>query len=212
MTEEKMERQPLKLKNLAALKRAIKPGVEVVATYHAKHPALVGVRRVVTTVQTNGFYTMIKDPADPNCEKYNRGKGFRSEFDKASCYSFDGSTITVMDSRSKEPKVLYRLEVYDMEQMMGEQQTGTSEHPDKSAHTRKKPDCELIGRNGNISDLLGIAYRTLRENGMEKEAARMFERVTNCNSHYRALSIIGEYVNITAPAEPEESMTMGGMA
>ena len=211
MGEKKNERQPLELKNPAALKRAIKPGVEVVATYHAKHPSLVGVRRVVTTVQTNGFYTKIKDPADPNCEKYNHGKGFRSDFDKASRYRFDGSTITVMDARSEEPRVLYKLEVYDTEQTMGEQQAGASEHPAQSAQPQEKPDCELIGQNGNIYNLMGIAYRTLRENSMEEQAKKMFERVTSCNNYYKALAIIGEYVNITGPAEPEESMTMGGM-
>ena len=76
---------------------------------------------------------------------------------------------------------------------------------------RTKPDCEIIGQNGNIYNLMGIAYRTLRENSMEEQAKKMFERVTNCNNYYKALAIIGEYVNITGPAEPEESMTMGGM-
>ena len=58
MAEKKeIERQPMPLKSLAELKRAIKPGVEVVATYHANHPALVGVRRIVTKVQTNGFFS-----------------------------------------------------------------------------------------------------------------------------------------------------------
>ena len=118
MAEKKeIERQPMPLKSLAELKRAIKPGVEVVATYHANHPALVGVRRIVTKVQTNGFFSKIKDPTDPNCEKYNEDRGFRSDYYKAGLYSFDGDTITVMDSRSKEPRVLYKLQVFDMAPM-----------------------------------------------------------------------------------------------
>ena len=33
-----------------------------------------------------------------------------------------------------------------------------------------KPDCPLIGRDGNIYNLLGIAGQTLREHGMERQA------------------------------------------
>lgn len=39
-----------------------------------------------------------------------------------------------------------------------------------AATERVKPDCELIGQNGNIYNLMGIASRTLRENGMEQQA------------------------------------------
>ena len=79
---------------------------------------------------------------------------------------------------------------------------------------RVKPDCELIGQNGNIYNLLGIASRTLRENGMEQQAREMFKRITggSCRDYYQALGIIGEYVNITGPAEQEKSLTMGGMS
>ena len=35
-----------------------------------------------------------------------------------------------------------------------------------------KPDCPLIGRDGNIYNLLGIAGQTLREHGMEWQANR----------------------------------------
>lgn len=80
-------------------------------------------------------------------------------------------------------------------------------------HEQPMPDCELIGQNGNIYNLMGIASRTLKENGMEQQAQEMYKRITGggCGSYNKALAIIGEYVNITGPAEPEESMTMGGM-
>ena len=81
--------------------------------------------------------------------------------------------------------------------------------------TAKKPDCKLIGQDGNIFNLMGIASRTLKQNGMAEQAEEMYERITGggCRDYYQALGIIGEYVNITGPAEPEESMpmTMGGM-
>ena len=53
---------PLRIKNLAELKRCIRPGTELVATSHSKHPTLVGlVRGVVTEVQTNAYYSVVKD-------------------------------------------------------------------------------------------------------------------------------------------------------
>ena len=79
----------------------------------------------------------------------------------------------------------------------------------------QKPDCELIGQDGNIFNLIGIAARTLRENGMDEQAKDMQSRITDgdCPSYEAALGIIGEYVNITGPEEHEEAMSMewGGM-
>ena len=51
---------------------------------------------------------------------------------------------------------------------------------------RIKPDCELIGQNGNIYNLMGIASRTLRENGMKQQAEEMFKRITggDCRDYY----------------------------
>ena len=61
---------------------------------------------------------------------------------------------------------------------------------------RNKPDCKLIGEDGNIFNLMAIASRTLRENGLSEEAAEMCERITSSGSYDEALCIIGEYVNI----------------
>ena len=72
-----------------------------------------------------------------------------------------------------------------------------------------KPDCPLIGRDGNIHNLLGIAGQTLREHGMEDKAREMFQRVTQCQSYDSALNIIGDYVNITSVQQTEDmSMDM----
>lgn len=66
---------------------------------------------------------------------------------------------------------------------------------------RRKPDCELIGQDGNIFNLMGIASRTLRRNGMADEATEMCNRIRESGSYEAALCIIGEYVNITGPDE-----------
>lgn len=69
------------------------------------------------------------------------------------------------------------------------------------AAERRKPDCELIGQDGNIFNLMGIASRTLRRNGMKEEATEMCARIRASGSYESALCIIGEYVNITGPNE-----------
>jgi len=60
----------------------------------------------------------------------------------------------------------------------------------------EKPDCELSGQDGNVFNLAGVAARTLRRHGQEKQADEMTGRVLSSGSYGKALSIIGEYVNI----------------
>ena len=61
---------------------------------------------------------------------------------------------------------------------------------------KNKPDCKLIGEDGNIFNLMARAARTLRENDLSEEAKEMRERITSSGSYDEALCIIGEYVNI----------------
>ena len=73
-----------------------------------------------------------------------------------------------------------------------------------------KPDCELIGQDSNIFNLMGIAARTLRENGLDEQAKEMIDKVTNSGSYNEALLAISDYVNIVGPDESEdEGMCMG---
>ena len=66
----------------------------------------------------------------------------------------------------------------------------------------EKPDCALIGEDGNIFNLIGLAARTLRRNGMADQAEEMQARIIEGScGYYDALNIIGEYVNITGPEE-----------
>ena len=67
----------------------------------------------------------------------------------------------------------------------------------------EKPDCALIGQDGNVFNLIGIASRTLRRNGMAGQAKEMTDRAFASGSYHEALNIIGEYVNITSVDEPE---------
>ena len=71
---------------------------------------------------------------------------------------------------------------------------------------QNKPDCPLIGTDGNIFNLVGLASRTLKRNGLSEEASEMTSKVFKSGSYEEALGIIGEYVNITSVDEPDESI------
>lgn len=64
----------------------------------------------------------------------------------------------------------------------------------------EKPKCALIGQDGNIFNLVGIASRTLKQNGMREQAKEMSDKVFSSHSYDEALNIIGEYVEITDEA------------
>lgn len=75
---------------------------------------------------------------------------------------------------------------------------------DESQYATDKPDCALLGEDGNIFNLLGIASRTLKRCGLADQAKEMSSRVMSSGSCTEALGIIGEYVNITDAAHVRE--------
>ena len=77
----------------------------------------------------------------------------------------------------------------------------------KSSLEGAKPDCPLIGEDGNIFHIMGIASEALRENGMQEQAEEMRSRILQCQSYDSALSIIGDYVNITNANQKENMDT-----
>ena len=78
---------------------------------------------------------------------------------------------------------------------------------------KKKPECPLIGADGNIFNIMGIAARSLKKCGMGDAAKEMQSRVTSSGSYDEALAIISEYVEpVTAEeyAEQDESPELEG--
>lgn len=307
------KRQPIAIKNLADFKRHIQPGTEILIKSHAIHPDLIGLTRVVTKVQTNSFYSVIKGQPDNKWSVCNGGNGIRQDFDPASFYRFRGNSIQILDRR-RAGAPLCEIELYEKEQTatmdnkekktvishipadnlrrmqnteglvlqgcggdpqdwldgindlltredillngtrfpecsvfehdgctnilfpfredvrldmgslaMWRLQThdqfggtwlsdyvsnrlGGFEEPTKTQVPKQtKPDCPLIGQDGNIFNLTGIAARTLRRSGLSDRASEMTNRVYASGSYYEALNIIGEYVNITSVDEPNDS-------
>jgi len=69
---------------------------------------------------------------------------------------------------------------------------------------KEKPLCPIIGADGNIFNILGMASRTLRRNGMPDEAKEMYSRVTSSGSYEQALCIITEYITPCSQEELDE--------
>ena len=59
-----------------------------------------------------------------------------------------------------------------------------------------KPRCKLIGEDGNIFNLIGIAARALRKAGLADKTIEMSTRVMQSKSYEEALSVIMEYVEV----------------
>lgn len=59
-----------------------------------------------------------------------------------------------------------------------------------------KPTCKMIGENGNVYNLIGLASKILQYYGKTDKAEEMQKRVFNCRSYAEALCILGDYVEI----------------
>lgn len=69
---------------------------------------------------------------------------------------------------------------------------------EKPESTQKvKPKVKLVGEDGNIFNLIGIASRALKRNGMADAAKEMTDRITGgeAQNYHQALGIILEYVD-----------------
>ena len=144
-----------------------------------------------------------------------------SEFKEDDCYTFKNGELTCLlfpfnDEISIDlgKMAMWRLQTH---QDLGgtwfsdyvDNRLGGFINENDSVKEKVKPNCALIGEDGNIFNLMGIASRTLKENGMDNEAKEMCERVRSSGSYYEALGVIGEYVNITSSEDMTEDESEG---
>lgn len=144
-----------------------------------------------------------------------------SEFKEDDCYTFKNGDLTCLlfpfsDGISIDlgKMAMWRLQTH---QDLGgtwfsdyvDNRLGGFIKENDSPEEKAKPDCALIGEDGNIFNLMGIASRTLKEHGMAEEAKEMCERVRSSGSYYEALGVIGEYVNITSSEDMTEDESEG---
>ena len=65
-----------------------------------------------------------------------------------------------------------------------------------------KPIAPMLGARGDFYNLLCIANRTLRRAGQQEQAEEMWRRALDSGDYYKALSIMGEYVQFGERPEP----------
>lgn len=69
-----------------------------------------------------------------------------------------------------------------------------------------KPIAPLLGADGNVFNLIGIAARTLREHGLRDEAKEMSARAMASGSYGQALGVIMEYVDVVSVGDDPDDM------
>ena len=129
-----------------------------------------------------------------------------SRFERASLFEYDGHTNMLFDFEGVDLDVgklaMWRLRTHEaiggtwLSDYVPNRLGGFLEESEPSI---EKPPCPLIGQDGNIFNLVGIAARTLREAGLRDQAKELTHRIFSgeCHSYGEALCLIGEYVTIT---------------
>ena len=129
-----------------------------------------------------------------------------SRFERAALFEYDGHTNILFDFEGVDLDVgklaMWRLATYGtiggtwLSDYVPNRLGGFLEESEPSV---EKPSCPLIGQDGNIFNLVGIAARTLREAGLRDQAKELTRRIFSgeCHSYGEALGLIGEYLTIT---------------
>ena len=146
-----------------------------------------------------------------------------SKFESCSVFSGEGCTCILFPFEGVDLDVgklaMWRLQTH--EQFGG---TWLSDYvpnrlggfvTEEQSQERIKPKCPLIGTDGNIFAMMGLASKTLKRNGMADEAKEMCNRITSSGSYDEALCILGEYVEICSEEDMEEDPEIdleGGMS
>jgi len=60
----------------------------------------------------------------------------------------------------------------------------------------KKPIAKLVGKDGNVFNLIGICSKALKSAGLPDKAKEMSEKVFASSSYDEALQIMGEYCDL----------------
>ncbi len=140
-----------------------------------------------------------------------------TEFKPEDCYTFthEGTSCLLFPFSDKAKLAMGRLAMWRLETHETFGGTWLSDYvPNRLGGfitEPQKPDCPLIGQDGNIYNLVGIASQTLKENGLAEQAKEMCDRVFASGSYNEALGILCDYVNVTSVDEEKADQQFGGM-
>lgn len=59
-----------------------------------------------------------------------------------------------------------------------------------------KPECELIGQDGNVFFIIGRVVKTLRRAGLNEQADEFNAKYPDCQSYDEVLRLAMDYVEI----------------
>ena len=59
-----------------------------------------------------------------------------------------------------------------------------------------KPICKLVGKDGNVFNLIAIVSKTLEKAGLKQQATEVTSKVMDAESYDEALRIMMEYVEV----------------
>lgn len=69
-----------------------------------------------------------------------------------------------------------------------------------------KPVAPLLGAEGNVYNLLCITKRTLQNAGQQEQAEEMWQRALNSRDNFKAIAIMGEYVEFGEAHPPKPTI------
>lgn len=59
-----------------------------------------------------------------------------------------------------------------------------------------KPQCKLIGEDGNVFNIIGIVSRTLKDFGYEDKAVEFTKKAIKSHSYDDVLQLVMDYVEV----------------
>ena len=98
------------IKNLAQLKRALRPGTQFRVLQHMKEE-MVGAVKQVHTRQTNGIYAQMAGQPEHRFSTCNGGRGLWMPFYKESSYRFEDGMVTIDTRPEEKDSISYAFEV-----------------------------------------------------------------------------------------------------
>jgi hypothetical protein len=60
----------------------------------------------------------------------------------------------------------------------------------------EKPECKLIGEDGNVFNIIGRVSRSLKEAGLKEQAKEFQEKAFSAHSYDEVLCLCMEYVEV----------------
>jgi len=130
-----------------------------------------------------------------------------SRFEKAYTFKNEGLTCLMFPFEDMELDVgklaMWRLQTHEM--FSG---TWLTDYVDNKLNgfiqEPSKPKCAIIGKNGNIFNIMAAASNTLKRSNMAAESEEMCSRVMSSGSYEEALGIVMEYVEPCSEKEMNE--------